>query len=216
MDCIVHGVQSDTTERLSLSLGRHYTRAPLLWSHTTSRRFGHLTCFDQWDASRCEAHTGWKCAYELGLAALHERPAHCSQGPFRTRHTGKITCPGWSKETGLGIKLKPEVQLRGSWPTDLWARECTALRLSVWGKFCYPALLWQELTNTQDALVVWGGGSCWRMYIVSSHLNIDAFGCTCVFMCACVQKSLDQMFMMVFLRGWDFFRNFHCINHTLL
>ena len=149
----------------------------------------------------------------MNLALL---PCHCSQGPFRTRHTGKITCPGWSKETGLGIKLKPEVQLRGSWPTDLWAQECTALRLSVWGKFCYPALLWQELTNTQGALVVWGGGSCWRMYIVSSHLNIDAFGCTCVFMCACVQKSLDQMFMMVFLRGWDFFRNFHCINHTLL
>ena len=40
------------------------------------------------------------------------------------------------------------------------------------------------------------------MYIVSSHLNIDAFGCTCVFMCACVQKSLDQMFMMVFLTSF--------------
>ena len=30
MDCIVHGVQSDTTERLSLSLGWHYTRAPYI------------------------------------------------------------------------------------------------------------------------------------------------------------------------------------------
>ena len=99
----------------------------------------------------------------LALLPCMKDQAHCSQCSFRTRHTGQITCPGWSRETRLGIKLKPEVQLRGSWPTDLWAWECIALRLSVWGKFCYPALLRQELTNTQDALVVWGAGSYWRM-----------------------------------------------------
>ena len=124
----------------------------------------------------------------LALLSFTKDHAHCSQCPFslgyRRRHMGQIACPGWSRETRLGIRLKPEVPRSGSWPTDLWVWECIALRLSVWGKFCYPALLWQELTTTQDALVVCGGGRCWRMSIVSSHLNIDACGCTCV--CSCV------------------------------
>ena len=70
----------------------------------------------------------------LALLPCMKGQAHCSRGPFRTRRTGQITCPGWSRETRLEIKLKPEVQLRGSWPTDLWAWECIALRLSLWGK----------------------------------------------------------------------------------
>ena len=169
------------------------------WPLLLEARFGHVTRFGQWDASKCDAkqrldtclHVGACLLGEHGLVCILSEPHFCGVQPSHAGrpHEEKTGSPDWCPPPGTILQPGPPASYVGAptWGGNPGPQESRASRratetrpslesLPKWQNHeqihncgCFPSLCLGSLVIQRQ--VTWGGG--WKIPM----LNLNPTSC---------------------------------------